>query len=254
MNRLPRRSLTTLVALATLALGACKGPPRVRPHQWTDEQAALQTLAARADSIRSIQGPCTLTLTDTRGETVTFDGALVVRLDGDHAWLRLRTWKLGHAVFDTTVRPDGVWLLTSDEASQRMPTANDTLKAARPDQIAEAIRLMTGDFFRDPAAKVVSQGQSLTVTRPLDHASITATIDRATLTVTQYTILDDKGTPRQTLHLSDYREIGPDATPFPLRIKAVGNEGSAEVRMDDLELNGTIDDAAFTPPRRAVKQ
>ncbi|HYE61571.1 MAG TPA: hypothetical protein VD997_06220 [Phycisphaerales bacterium] len=249
-HSLMRHTLTTLAAIALAALTACS-KPYVRPYDWRSEQAAVETLAARAESIRSIQAACALTLTDPRGETVNFDGALVFELKDNQPRLRLRTWKLGQAVFDATVREDGVWLMTSEQAAQRMPA--DGLQRARPEQIAQAISLLTGDFFRDPRL-VLTTTPELTATRPIDSGTIVATIDRATLTVIKYSIRDEHNRERQALHLDTYRELGPNATPFPLRIRAVGEHGSAEVRLQDVELNGPIQPAAFTPPRRAVKQ
>jgi hypothetical protein len=247
-----RATVVAALAAAAISLSACS-KPYVRTVPWSSESDALETLARRADSIKSIRAACTLTLIDPQGESVNFDGALVVRLEPDHAWLRLRTWKLGHAVFDATVRPDGVWIMTSEEAAKRTASASQGLQSARPDHIAAAIGLLAGDFFRTPGLKIYNK-QEFAVTRTTDEGSVVAFIDRDPLTVYQYSIRDNANTVRQTLHLDTYRELPPDATPFPLRIKAVGPEGSVELRLEDVELNGLIEDAAFTPPRRAVKQ
>ena len=55
---------------------------------------------------------CTITLTRPDGETVKLDGAIVTRNPG---WVRLRAWKLGRAVFDLTLQPAGLWVMTLDD-------------------------------------------------------------------------------------------------------------------------------------------
>jgi hypothetical protein len=245
--------------LAPVVLTGCS-KPYVRAYEWRDERAAVETLAGRTESVRSVRAACALTMTDARGEAVNFDGAIVVRRREDGLWLRLRTWKVGQAVFDATVRPDGVWLMVSDQAARRMEDGNGAgttgAKGIDPALIARGWSLFMGGFFTDPGARVIDTGRrTFEVERAGESGTvITAVVDRATLTVSEYRIADDKGEVRQTLTLSQYRELGPEATPFPTIIRAAGPEGTVEVRMQDVELNGVIEDAAFVPPRRAVKQ
>ena len=242
---------TVLVLSVACGLPGCS-KPWVRPYEWKDQGAALQTLAARAESVKSVQAVCGLTLSSPGGDSVNFDGAIVVQIDEQKkVWLRLRTWKFSQAVFDITVRPDGVWLLASDEAMKRQ---SQGAAALRPEEMAAAWKFLLGSFFSEPGAEVVDTGgPEFVVRRAEGRVQYAAVVDRATLTVREYTITAD-GSTLQTLSLSNYRELGPDATPWPMRIVATGPQGVIEVRLDDVELNASLEESVFTPPRRAVKQ
>jgi hypothetical protein len=247
-----RHLIATALIGAVFLYGQGCSKPWVRPYEWKDQQAALETLAARTESVRSVQAACGLTLSDSTGQSVNFDGAIVVRVDPqDQVWLRLRTWKLSQAVFDVTIRPDGVWLQASDEAMKRQ---SEGLAGVSHEDLAGAWNFMMGRFFSDPGAKVIDEGASeFVVERSKGDVLLRATVDRATLTVREYQIVAN-GQVQQTLSLSGYRELGPDAVPWPMRIRAAGPDGYIEVRMEDVELNGLIEDSAFVPPKRAVKQ
>jgi hypothetical protein len=225
--------------------------PWVRPYAWTDERAALAELSARAEKVKSVRAACGLTLTDANGESVNFDGAINVRVDERGVWLRLRAWKLSHTAFDMTVRPDGVWVYTPESAAERRAASG--MGEVDAGQVARAWSLFMGGFFE--GAEVADRaGDALVVSKNVDGAVVECTVDRLTLTAREYVIRDDAGVVRQRLELWQYRERGPEGVPFPMRVRASGEGGSVEVRLEDVELNPLLEESVFTPARRAVKQ
>ncbi len=246
-----RAGLATALTAAVIALGAC-AHHEVTPSQWQGPQAALETLAARANAVNTVSAACGLTLASGNGDAVNLDGALAARItDTGQVWLRLRTWKIAQAVFDITVTPDGVWLVSSDEAAKRRPGG----MGLSPEQIAKGWSLFMGGFFAEPGLELIDHGGSTFEVRRRDGEGVTmiAQVHRDTLNPIKYRIIDAKGTLRQTLLLSRYREVEPGLW-WPLRIEAIGPDGRIEVRMEDVEVNTVLEDAVFTPPRRAVKQ
>ena len=85
-----------------------------------DPAAALRMLAERSASVRSVSAQAGLTLTRADGQSVNLDGAVVMAPPGR---VRLRAWKFNQAIFDLTLTPDGLWVLTPDDPARR---ANST--------------------------------------------------------------------------------------------------------------------------------
>ena len=77
-----------------------------------DHAAALRVLAERAQSVRSVSAQAALTLTRADGQSVQLDGAVAMAPPGR---VRLRAWKFNQAVFDLTLTPEGLWVLTPDD-------------------------------------------------------------------------------------------------------------------------------------------
>src|SRR5215207_7588135 len=81
-----------------------------------DNAAALKVLAGRAEAVKSMSAQCALTLTRPDDQSVQLDGAVVMEPPGK---LRLRAWKFGQAVFDLTLTPDGLWVMTPQDPNRR---------------------------------------------------------------------------------------------------------------------------------------
>lgn len=242
---------------AAMAAGCAKPLPT---YPWTGADAALETMGARAGAVRSFRSPCRITLTGAGGESVTLDGAVAARRP-DH--LRLRAWKLGHAAFDLTVAPEGVWVMTPERAGRGATEAAGFLDGLDDPRIGAVWTVLAGDLFDEESARVEDRGgATFRVERPLSgggegaHADGPATlvcdIDRATLTARRYTLLAADGRVLHTLTLDRYRLVG--ETVWPLRLTASGPEGELDLVLDGPELNAALDAAVFTPPRRAVKR
>jgi hypothetical protein len=269
-------------ASAAIVLGFLAGCAHsIKTYDWKDDQTAIQTLSQRAQSIHAVRATGTLVLTSADNQHVTLDAAIVAQQiplrasggggrvheaggggatseiaataeDRNPVSLRIRTWKFGQAIFDLTAKPEGVWI-ASDSDNDDKP--DDRLKSLKPETISQAWNLFFGDFFSRPGLKYIdTPGRTFTVERRENATTIACDVDRATLTARQYRIIDDHGRLRQTLTLARYEELGQPPTPWPMLIIARGEDGQAQVRFDEVEINPELDEAVFTPPRRAVKQ
>lgn len=239
--------------LACLLLTACETastttqPVVVVP--WRGDRAAVAAaIDARVAAVETLAAECRLTFHRRDGDTVGLNGAVVARLP-DH--LRIRAWKLGNAVFDLTVRPDGVWLWNAKRASEATEKLlSSELLAGR---WAEVWPLLVR-LLRDPESTYADHGpQTFLVRRALeDGAVLEAVVNGARETVEQYRLIEADGTVAGTLTLSDPVEIG--GAEWPTVWRADGEAGKIDVELEDLVLDESLPEAAFDPPKRATKQ
>jgi hypothetical protein len=239
--------------LVVALLGGCAAPLPKYPAM--EPAAALATMRARDSALRSMQSECDLTLTDASGSSVSFDAAIVADWPDK---LRLRAWKFGHAAFDLTYTPEGLWMYIPEEARRRAgDKANFSVTA---DQFGRVWRML-GPGALGGAEVAAQTERMLTVRKAMsgtsnDQGVLECDIDRETLTVRAYRFVDPEGKLRQTLLMSSYRVYGEPEKPlvWPVRITAEGEGGKISVRVMDPEFNGELPPAAFTAPGRAVKQ
>jgi hypothetical protein len=230
--------------LLGLLLAGCatrRGGEALPAVQWRDHDEARRILVERARAVRTVTAEGLITLVRPDGESVRFDLAMV--RDRDRG-VRMRAWKLGRAVFDLTMTPDGVWMLTPDDPSlkQKVRTAGVSAR-----QLLDAWEMFNGEFF-------TTDGDFRDRADALRYSTSNAfcDIDRRTLTPRRYGLVDDRGEPRFNLELSDYREIA--SIPFAHRYTATSREeGEIRIALRDVELNSELAPDAFRPPRRAEK-
>lgn len=248
-SRFPRVRLRVLCASAVaLCLVACtRRPPSGLPtYPGLGDAAALEVLAERAAAVKTLSAQCRLTLTRPDGQTVRLDGA-VVMAPPDR--LRLRAWKFNQAVFDLTLTPDGLWVVTPDDPSRREKVIPASLSAAR---LGREWALLSGSFFGEPGLSVRDAGRRLAVSKAMgDGRTVVCEVERKTLTPRRYRMSDPEGRERFTLALSHYQLF--DGIPWPTRLGARSGDGRISIRMNDVELNGELAPNAFKPPRRAEK-
>jgi hypothetical protein len=239
------------VALSPAGLAAvawCAGCNGLPAREWVDHRTALAALSTDAAAVKSISAECRIVLRRPDGDSAALDGALAAEPPDR---LRLRAWKFDRAVFDVTLTPQGLWLLKPDAEGAGAGGASATVDPAR---IARAWALIVSDFFADPPPEIDDDGgRVFRVRRPWEGgpATVIAEIDRATLTVRSYTFRDGVGVVRQTVRLSDHERF--DAVAWPTTIVAVGTEGTVELRLHSVVINGGVPADAFVPPRRAVR-
>ena len=246
----PLRSILLLsLAVFLTTTGCARRTPteRLPTYGHLDDAAALKVLADRAVSVTTLASPCDLTLTRLSGDSVRLDGAIAMAPPDR---LRLRAWKFGQAVFDLTLTPDGLWVVTPDDPSRREKVLPATLSAA---QLGREWAMLNGQFFSQPDLKLGGDAKWFTVSRTLgDGRTVACRADRATLTPRKYVMTDAAGATRFTLKLSDYRVV--NQIPWPHRSTAVSDEGTIDVRLKEVELNQELAPNAFKPPRRAERQ
>jgi outer membrane lipoprotein-sorting protein len=239
-----------LLLCGALALMGCvQHPP---PHEnlpvypWTDDQTALRELALRARAVKTVSAAALLTLRRPDGQSVRLDGAVAISLVDKS--VRLRAWKLSQAVFDLTLTPAGLWIETPKDTQRHQQIAPASLSASK---FARALSIFGGEVFQGPEIQVIDHGgPCFSVRKPLENGQqMTAEIDRATLTVRQYQLADSAGVIHLRLTLRDYHLF--NGIPWPTHLTARSDDGTIDVELRDVELNGQLPPGAFIPPRGA---
>lgn len=238
-----------LLALSGLFTCGCTQQHENLPtYQWTDDATALRILRDRAQAVKTVSAASLLTLTRPEGQSVRLDAALVMSLP-DHS-VRLRAWKFNQAVFDLTLNSQGLWIEAQKDRQAGQSLSPAGISAA---QLARALSLFGGTVFEEPGVRVIdTNGPTFQVQKRLDDdQTLTAQVDRATLTVRQYQMADVSGATRFTLTPGDYRNF--NGIVWPTRLIARSEHGRIEAELRDVELNSALPPAAFVPPRRAEK-
>ena len=243
------RRAILLIILTALAAGcassASSGVAKLPTVQWKTTDDALRILRERAGAIRTATATGTITFTRPNGESVRLDLAMV---SAPPDRLRLRAWKLGRAVFDLTLTPDGLWLFTPEDPSMRNKVRGAGLDAGR---IARQWSMLSGALFERDDLVVSGHARELEVAAPRAQPPLVCYVDRRTLVPTRYQLRDPDRTVRFFLDLSDYREIV--GISYPHRLDAKSDSGQIAIHFEDVELNQDLAPAAFVPPKRAEK-
>lgn len=248
-----------LVALALPLLpllllgGGCAPKPRpaenLPAYRWVDKETAIRDLRARADAVKTVSAECTITLTRADGETVQLDGAIVTRNPGS---VRLRAWKFNRAVFDLTLQPGGLWVMTLDDPKRKAQVLPASVSA---ETFVRQWSYFSGRLFEQAhAGSAKVDGDTLVLFNGANGKAfdkLHCEIDRRTLTPRRYAY-DDSGQRRFELALDRYREI--NGVPWPTRLTATGTMGTVVIEQRNVEINGELAPNAFVPPRRAEKR
>jgi outer membrane lipoprotein-sorting protein len=237
-----------MASLIALIGGCAKSPPpeNIPAYPLTDVPSSLRTLAERARQVRTLSGEGLITLTRPNGESVRLDAAVAMQ---PPQRTRIRAWKFGHAVFDLTVTPDGVWIVSPDE-----PQRKEQIRAAgvSAGQLARTWSVLSGGFFDEPGLKTHATDAQLLVRRETPgEPTVVCEVDRRTLTPRRYSLLDDVGRTRFSLALDHYQTFGDVVWPTHLVARSEG--GTVDIELRQVDVNPDLPAVAFTPPRRAEK-
>jgi outer membrane lipoprotein-sorting protein len=233
-----------LILLASAAAG-CASKEHLPPYPWTTGEAAIRDLSIRAHAVKALSAPATVTLTRPTGDSIRLDAAVAMQPPG---YLRLRAWKFNQSVFDLTVNPDGIFLVSPDERSLHDKIRAGGVSAA---QLARMWSLLSSTFFDSPDLRAKETATQLLPTAPFEHQTILCEIDRATLTPRRYMLFDDRHRARFALSLSHY--VNHAGILYPHELVASSDSGKIEIDLRDVELNSSLAPGAFKPPRRAEK-
>lgn len=230
--------------VGVLLIGCARREPL---PQWPamEPKAAIAQMAQQQEKVRTLTGTGAVTLTRGNGQSVRLDSAVVAEFPER---VRLRAWKLGQAVFDLTLTPEGVWMLVADKSrrAEILPAGGNAAK------FLGGWAMLHQDFYNEDLLVVGETPEMLTLRKPLpEGGAIEAEIDRATLTVRRHRVLDDAGNERFVLEYERYRLVS--GIPWATRLLAGGEQGRIQVDLDEVQLNGEMTTNAFVPPRRAEK-
>jgi hypothetical protein len=239
-------SLARATGLLLVAVLTGCAHEHIRAYPPMSEAQALETLREHSHAIKTVSSAGTLTLTRPNGDGVRLDAALALQLP-DRA--RLRAWKFGHAVFDMTLTPDGLWLAAeqNDERKKDVLAAGSNAAALT----RQWLQLITGSFD-GPGIMLTGDGKMLQFTRRNDDGTILlCEIQRKTLTPRTYFLKNAEAQERFSLRLGDYAEI--NGITWPHRIEAVSETGRISIDLRDVSINTELAPNAFRPPARAEK-
>jgi hypothetical protein len=229
-----------------MGIVGCAQRENIPTYPSMDAQQSLRAIRERSAQVQNVSGEGAITLTDAKGQSIRFDAAFVFA-PPDRA--RVRAWKFGQAVLDLTIVREGTWLyLPRGEDGHAEQLRSAAASAGRA--VREWLTLLAGQLDT-PETSVRIEGSHLIVTRQApDGLTLTATINRDTLTPRRYALKDNDGRERFSLALDQYRVLGP--TVWPSRIDAKSDTGRIGIEMRDVELNDAPP-GAFKPPARAVE-
>ena len=232
------------VALTFSASGCRSALPR---YPWEGKNAVLATMLSY-DRIETLSAACRLTLSSSTTDRIRLDGAIVASLP-DH--FRIQTWKFGRNAFDFIITLAGRWIAASTELKNR-----EQSEAPDFDFLLSWLNL---NQILDQSHYVVRQ-DTRTITlgpKPQDTDLIQAqagtylVFDKSTRTCRRLYRLDGNNRMIESVSLSDWILI--DNRPWPRRLIATAPLGDVDIRMRDVNLNQTLPNTAFTPPRQAVE-
>jgi hypothetical protein len=232
-----------------LGLGGCAHSLPAYPN--LPDREALEVLAGRAESVRSIRTLIELNIENAQGESIELDGAFVA-IPPDR--MRLQAWKFGATVLDVTYVGGEVWTVT--DSDQPPAPGIESLTGITSGQLQRLLALSRASFWL--TARPVGSANSsrdLVVESGLPNLNgVTCSIDRQTLTARRFTLSGSEAgaNAERSLATERYRLI--DGVAWPTRLTFGGPEGTVRVDLSEVEINHPIEDAAFVPPRRARKQ
>jgi hypothetical protein len=243
------RGVVIAIVFAAVVAGcrAPEPPENIPTYPLADARQTLRQLAERAHRVKTLSGEALITLTRRNGESVRLDGALAM---APPERARIRAWKLGRAVFDLTVLPEGVWAVTPDDPNRKDDIRSAGVSAAK---LAKTWSVLSGEFFDGPGLRADLRGEKLIVTRSAaGEPTVVCEVDRPTLTPRTYSMLDDQGVMRFTLTLGRYRQLAGDVV-WPTRLVADSDSGKVEIELREVEVNPELPAGAFVAPRRAER-
>ena len=243
------RSASPARVIGLFIVATCLGCARERIPTYPPMSNAqsLATLRAHAHAIKTVSAAATLTLTRPNGDGIRLDAALVLKMP-DSA--RMRAWKFGHAVFDMTLTPDGLWIAAQQDDERRKEILAAGSNAAA--LMRQWLQLIVGSFDEGPGTSLSAESSILRFARRNeDQTLLTCEIQRETLTPRKYSLTDPGGAQRLSLRLSNYAEL--NGVTWPQRIEAISQTGRITIELHDVSINDELAPIAFRPPARAEK-
>jgi hypothetical protein len=221
------------IPLLLLSIVGC-ARPQIPNYPAMSYDDARPILRGHMPETLTVQGQ--LTLSEPK-QSIQLDAAMVIRQPSE---MRLRAWKFGQAVFDLTVRPDGVYAY-----SGRKEVDPESLKRIAG-SITSWLQLLA-PLSPDAIPKETTQDEWV-FERQIAEARVLTHVDRRTLVVTRHEMFDGQAR-RASIELSKYVLRG--SVPWPGQI--VVSEGKRQIKLNTSSLRTDVAPKAFEPPRRAER-
>jgi hypothetical protein len=238
------RFIVLAFAIGLLCSCAATDPPPVA-RRGGDDRAPLDVLRADSAALRTFAASGRLLLETHQSDAIQLEVALVLRSPDAQ---RVRAWKFGKAVFDAGAIGADAWMETDASVESSDALGLDY------SQLVEAVSFLSGKFFAT-AREAGSSPDGLAFEAPTGEGDrpgvIRSVVDRDTLTVRSFALLDEQGVERYRLTLDDYREI--NGLVIARRLTGHGEEGRFTLRLDHIEVNEDLAPGAFDPPPGARK-
>jgi hypothetical protein len=232
---------TILMAILASLLAGCGSDLPTYPPMAPEE--AWRIVADRASMIRAVSAEADATLTGADATSLRVDAALVMAPPDR---VRLRAWKVGHAVLDVTSDAGAVWVDSPPAPDGRAGT--ETLGVA-PDDLARGLLLMPAwAFVAEVPARAERHAGRYVFELSTDLGDLTCEVAERTLAVRRWSMAGDAHGDR-TLELSDHRLVGGVPWAHEAMLRAGGR--SIRLRLRNVDLAHQPDPRAFTPPAGA---
>ena len=226
------------VAGCTTSLPTHESLPR---HPLVDDRSLIAAMSQEFHSIHDVAAQGELHLTEANGDHVTLDVVMAVRPPRE---ARMRAYKFGQAVFDLTMTPAGVWLLTNDPHAAKLQVTGA--------QFGRSMTLLSGELLDQPGLTMTDENELLILTRnDAGEPTVRCTIDRSTRTIRRYELLDDQGKVRFSLTQSQF--VDQNGIDWPRRIIAISDRGTIDISLVEVNINEGLPPDAFVPPHRATR-
>lgn len=221
------------IPILLLTIVGCAKPP-IPSYPTMSYEDARPILRGHMPETLTLQGQ--LTLSEPK-QSIQLDTAMVIRQPSE---MRLRAWKFGQAVFDLTVRPDGVYAY-----SGRKEVDPESLKRIAG-SIASWLQLLAP--LPADAVPLETTQDEWVFERQIAEARVLTHVDRQTLVVTRHEMFEGP-VRRASIDLSKYTLRG--SVPWPGQI--VVSEGKRQIKLNTSSLRTDVAPKAFEPPRRAER-
>jgi hypothetical protein len=234
-----------IVLFLSVLLAGCAHQTVPGPYAALTISDAIAQLRQQTDSVHTISAQGTIALNKPSGDSIRLDSAMVARIPGQ---LHLRAWKLNRTVFDLTLTPDGLWMLTPQDARLRQRMQNGKFGTI---QFARAWDMLSHDFFFSTNLNAKLEGDTLILSRKDQAGKVICYVERSTLNPKEFALYDPSGKKQFDMRLSDYAEH--DGVIYPSRLNAGSRFGELDVHLRDIRINQPLSSQAFVPSPRAEK-
>lgn len=230
-----------MVALClAIALFGCAAP-----HRMPDSHAS-HSIDSHASMAQSVLARCRLTLIDTAGKRISFNGTLIAQGDG---LMRIETWKFTRPVVDVTLVDNQLWVSVGKVVTG---SAREELRAAAGDMGA-AWKLFTSDATswgaRLTAADSTEGNVEFLTTPAADGSQVLTTVSQATGLPSKHDLRDIHGLSIRSLEIREYEFKNGAAWPRQMVFRS--SRGVITLAMSSLRMNAELPEDGFVPPAGA---